>query len=171
MEQLMVTQCGPRIILGKLLPFAIVGILEVAFVIAAALLVFHTPLREAFRCCLAVQYCFFFQRSELVFSFLLFLKLRQQAMMSSFFFFMPAMLLSGFAFPIRNMPPVVQILTCLNPLRYFMQIVRALFLKGTSPARCIRKSLRFSSSELSSSASVRSNSTKSWIKTAGRSQV
>jgi ABC-2 type transport system permease protein len=51
-------------------------------------------------------------------------------MMSSFFFFMPAMLLSGFAFPIRNMPVAVQYLTYLNPLRYFMQIVRDLFLKG-----------------------------------------
>jgi len=51
--------------------------------------------------------------------------------MSSFFFFMPAMLLSGFAFPIRNMPAIVQYLTYLNPLRYFMQIVRDLFLKGT----------------------------------------
>jgi ABC-2 type transport system permease protein len=51
-------------------------------------------------------------------------------MMSSFLFFMPAMLLSGFAFPIRNMPVSVQYLTYLNPLRYFMQIVRDLFLKG-----------------------------------------
>jgi len=51
-------------------------------------------------------------------------------MMSSFFFFMPAMLLSGFAFPIRNMPAPVQCLTYLNPLRYFMRIVRDLFLKG-----------------------------------------
>jgi len=51
-------------------------------------------------------------------------------MMSSFFFFMPAMLLSGFAFPIRNMPAPVQYLTYLNPLRYFMRIVRDLFLKG-----------------------------------------
>ena len=51
-------------------------------------------------------------------------------MMSSFFFFMPAMLLSGFAFPIRNMPQLVQYITLLNPVRYFMQIVRGLFLKG-----------------------------------------
>jgi drug efflux transport system permease protein len=51
-------------------------------------------------------------------------------MMSSFFFFMPALLLSGFAFPIRNMPDSVQFLTYLNPLRYFMKIVRDLFLKG-----------------------------------------
>ena len=50
--------------------------------------------------------------------------------MSSFFFFVPAMLLSGFAFPIRNMPVLVQYLTYLNPIRYFIQIVRNVFLKG-----------------------------------------
>ena len=56
---------------------------------------------------------------------------QQQAMMASFFFFMPAFMLSGFAFPIHNMPIVVQYLTYLNPVRYFMEIVRGIFLKGT----------------------------------------
>jgi ABC-2 type transport system permease protein len=51
--------------------------------------------------------------------------------MSSFFFFTPAFMLSGFAFPIRNMPLAVQLLSYLNPLRYFIQIVRGIFLKGT----------------------------------------
>jgi ABC-2 type transport system permease protein len=55
---------------------------------------------------------------------------QQQAMMASFFFFMPALLLSGFAFPVRNMPLPVQYLTYANPLRHFMEIVRGLFLKG-----------------------------------------
>jgi ABC-2 type transport system permease protein len=55
---------------------------------------------------------------------------QQQAMISTFFFFFPAMLLSGFAFPIANMPEVVQWCTYLNPLRYFLVIVRAIFLKG-----------------------------------------
>jgi ABC-2 type transport system permease protein len=55
---------------------------------------------------------------------------QQQAMMSTFFFFFPAMLLSGFAYPIANMPPAVQWLTYLNPLRYFLVIVRGIFLKG-----------------------------------------
>jgi ABC-2 type transport system permease protein len=55
---------------------------------------------------------------------------QQQAMISTFFFFFPAMLLSGFAFPIANMPEPVQWLTLFNPLRYFMVIVRAIFLKG-----------------------------------------
>jgi ABC-2 type transport system permease protein len=55
---------------------------------------------------------------------------QQQAMMSSFFFFQPAFMLSGFTFPIRNMPLAVQYLSYLNPVRYFMEIVRGVFLKG-----------------------------------------
>jgi len=55
---------------------------------------------------------------------------QQQAMMSAFFFIFPAMLLSGFAFPIENMPVPVQWLTYLNPLRYYLIIIRSVFLKG-----------------------------------------
>ena len=56
---------------------------------------------------------------------------QQQAVMGSFFFFTPAFMLSGFAFPIRNMPLPVQLLSYLDPVRYFMTIVRGIFLKGT----------------------------------------
>ena len=56
---------------------------------------------------------------------------QQQAMMSSFFFSMPAFMLSGFTFPIRNMPASIQALAYLNPVRYFMEIVRGIFLKGS----------------------------------------
>jgi ABC-2 type transport system permease protein len=55
---------------------------------------------------------------------------QQQAMMSAFFFQFPAMLLSGFVFPIANMPEVIQWLTYINPLRYFLVIIRGIFLKG-----------------------------------------
>ena len=55
---------------------------------------------------------------------------QQQAMMSAFFFQFPAVLLSGFVFPIANMPEAVQWLTYLNPLRYFLVIIRGIFLKG-----------------------------------------
>jgi ABC-2 type transport system permease protein len=55
---------------------------------------------------------------------------QQQAMMSTFFFYFPAVLLSGFMFPITNMPQVIQWLTYMNPLRYFLVIIRSIFLKG-----------------------------------------
>jgi ABC-2 type transport system permease protein len=56
---------------------------------------------------------------------------QQQAMMTMFFFFVPAILLSGFVFPIANMPPIVQYLTYADPLRYFLVIIRGIFLKGS----------------------------------------
>ena len=55
---------------------------------------------------------------------------QQQAMMSTFFFITPAMMLSGFIFPIANMPEIIQWFTYLNPLRYFLIIIRGIFLKG-----------------------------------------
>jgi len=58
---------------------------------------------------------------------------QQRAMMSTFFLYFPAVLLSGFMFPIANMPEAIQWLTCLNPLRYFLVIIRGLSLKGMGP--------------------------------------
>jgi ABC-2 type transport system permease protein len=57
-------------------------------------------------------------------------KTQQQAMMSAFFFTMPSVMLSGFVFPIENMPKFIQYLTYLNPLKYFLIIINSIFLKG-----------------------------------------
>jgi ABC-2 type transport system permease protein len=131
MEQLMVTPIRPfELMLGKLLPFAIVGIIEVVIVIAAALLIFDTPIRGSIPLLFGCTILFLLSTLGVGLFISTISRTQQQAMMSSFFFFMPALLLSGFAFPIRNMPVIVQYLTYLNPLRYFMQIVRNLFLKG-----------------------------------------
>ena len=131
MEQLMVTPMRPfELIMGKLLPFAMVGVLEVAFVVLAALAVFRIPIRGSIPLLFGCSLLFLLSTLGVGLFISTISRTQQQAMMSSFFFFMPAMLLSGFAFPIRNMPPVVQVLTHLNPLRYFIQIVRDLFLKG-----------------------------------------
>jgi ABC-2 type transport system permease protein len=117
--------------LGKLLPFGLIGLADVALVTVAALLLFDIPLRGS------VLFLFFCSAAFLLTTLGVGLfistisRTQQQALMSSFFFFMPAIMLSGFTFPIRNMPEPVQILTYLNPLRYFMQIVRGVFLKGT----------------------------------------
>jgi ABC-2 type transport system permease protein len=131
MEQLMVTPVrSAELIMGKLLPFAIVGVFEVAIVVVAALLVFRTPIRGNILLLFGCAVLFLLSTLGVGLFISTISQTQQQAMMSSFFFFMPAMLLSGFAFPIRNMPTIVQYLTYLNPLRYFMQIVRDLFLKG-----------------------------------------
>jgi ABC-2 type transport system permease protein len=58
-------------------------------------------------------------------------KTQQQAMMTTFFFILPFFMLSGFVFPIVNMPTIVRWMTYLNPLRYMLEIIRGIFLKGT----------------------------------------
>jgi ABC-2 type transport system permease protein len=132
LEQLMVTPIRPlELMLGKTLPFAAVGLIQVGFVTVAALVVFEIPLRGSvlllFFC--AVIYLMTTLGVGLFLSTVS--QTQQQAVMGSFFFFVPAFMLSGFAFPIRNMPPLVQWLSYLDPLRYFMRIVRGIFLKGT----------------------------------------
>ena len=135
MEQLMVTPVRPiELMLGKTLPFAMVGLVEVVLVTSAALLVFHIPLRGSVLLLLvcAVLYLLTSLGAGLFLSTIS--QTQQQAMMAAFFFYMPAFMLSGFAFPIHNMPAAVQYLTFLNPLRYFMEIVRGIFLKGVGIA-------------------------------------
>jgi ABC-2 type transport system permease protein len=135
MEQLLVTPVKPlELIIGKLLPFAAVGVVEVALVVVAALLIFHVPIRGNILLLFGCSLLYLLSTLGVGLFISTISQTQQQAMMASFFFFMPAMLLSGFAFPIRNMPPAAQYLTYLNPLRYFMQIVRDLFLKGVGVA-------------------------------------
>jgi len=132
MEQLMVTPLRPiELMLGKLLPFAVVGLLQVIVVTVAALLIFGIPFRGNPLLLFASSIFFLLTTLGIGLFISTISRTQQQAMMTSFFFFMPALLLSGFSFPIRNMPRPAQILTYLNPLRYFMEIVRSLFLKGT----------------------------------------
>ena len=131
MEQLMVTPIRPiELMLGKTLPFAAVGLLEVLMVTGAALLIFGIPFRGSMLLLLGCAAAFLLTTlgSGLLISTVS--STQQQAMMASFFFFMPAFMLSGFAFPIRNMPQAIQVLTYLNPVRYFMEIVRGIFIKG-----------------------------------------
>jgi len=131
MEQLMVTPMRPiELMLGKTLPFALVGIIDMLIITTAALLIFRVPFRGNF---LLLMFCavLFLMTSLGAGLFLSTVsQTQQQANMMSFFFNTPAFMLSGFTFPIRNMPVAVQYLTYLNPLRYFMECVRGVFLKG-----------------------------------------
>ncbi len=131
MEQLMVTPIQPvELMLGKMLPFALVGVLEVILVTTAALLVFQIPFRGSGLVLLGCALLFLLSTLGVGLFVSTISQTQQQAMMVSFFFFMPGFMLSGFAFPIRNMPVLIQYLTYLNPIRYFIEIVRGLFLKG-----------------------------------------
>ena len=131
MEQLMVTPIRPiELILGKTLPFAAVGLFDVALVATLARLLFHIPFRGSilFLGCCAVLFLMTTLGAGLFISTVS--RTQQQAMMTMFLMFQPFFLLSGFAFPIRNMPVVAQYLTYLNPVRYFLEITRGIFLKG-----------------------------------------
>ena len=131
MEQLMVTPMRPiELMLGKTLPFAVVGLLDLVLVTSAALLLFRVPLRGSVLLLLASSILFLLTSLGAGLLISTVSQTQQQAMMSSFFFALPCFMLSGFAFPLQNMPAVVQWLTYLNPLRYFIEIVRGLFLKG-----------------------------------------
>lgn len=131
MEQLMVTPIRPiELMLGKTLPFAGVGLLQMTLVTLAALLVFRIPFRGSPLLLAGCAVLFLMTTLGAGLFISTVSETQQQAMMASFFFFSPAFMLSGFAFPIRNMPVAVQYLTYLNPVRYFMEIVRGLFLKG-----------------------------------------
>jgi ABC-2 type transport system permease protein len=131
MEQIIVSPIRPaEFVLGKTAPFALIGFLDVNLISAIGVFWFEVPIRGSLWMILlaAVIYLITILGIGLLISTVS--HTQQQAMMGTFFFFFPAMLLSGFAFPIANMPEVVQWATYLNPLRYFLVILRGIFLKG-----------------------------------------
>lgn len=131
LDQLMVTPVFPaEVLLGKTVPFAIIAFGEVAFVTSVAVFLFRIPVRGSLTLLFACTglYLLSCLGAGLLISTIA--RTQQQAMMTTFLFVLPAILLSGFAFPIHNMPPLVQGLTYLDPLRYFLVIIRGIFLKG-----------------------------------------
>jgi ABC-2 type transport system permease protein len=131
MEQVMVTPIRPaEFILGKTVPSAIIGIIDMVIIAVIAVLWFGIPLRGSYSLLLFATGLYLM--TSLGFGLLISTacQTQQQALMITFFFFFPAVLLSGFMFPIQNMPRIVQWITYVNPLRYFMVIIRGIFLKG-----------------------------------------
>lgn len=129
-EQLIVSPIRPlELILGKLIPVAAVGIIDIFLVTGLMVLFFHVPLRGSL-------VLLFFSSSLFLLTTLglgLYISTRadtqQEALMSMFLCAQPLVLLSGFVFPIANMPQIIQLVTYVNPLRYFLVIVRGIFLK------------------------------------------
>jgi len=132
LEQLMVTPIKPHeLIAGKLIPFVIIGAIDVALVLSIARFWFDVPMLGSLLVLLGLSGLFILTTLGLGLFISTIAKSQQQAMLiAQFFFFMPFIFLSGFAFPIANMPEVIQYLTYLIPLRYFLEIVRGVFLKG-----------------------------------------
>ncbi len=132
MEQLMVTPLRPgEMILGKTIPFIIIAQIQMIAVTIFAKLWFQVPIKGSIGL-LALATCLFLLSTLGLGLFISTVsRSQQQAMMTTFFFLLPMFMLSGFVFPIHNMPVVVQWLTYLNPLRYMLVIIRGIFLKGT----------------------------------------
>jgi ABC-2 type transport system permease protein len=133
LEQLLVTPIKPyQLILGKLIPFSIIGFMDVVFVLTIARFWFDVPMVGSLPLLFALSGLFILTTLGLGLFISTIAKSQQQAMMiAQFFFFMPFMYLSGFTFPIANMPKFIQVITYIIPLRYFLEIVRGIFLKGS----------------------------------------
>ena len=132
MEQLMVTPIRSfELILGKTLPFVLISFIDVLVVTAIGVSWFNVPIHGSLALLLFGAGLYLMSTIGIGLFISTISQTQQQALMSSFFFYLPAVLLSGFMFPISNMPEPAQWLTYLNPLRYFLVIIRDIFLKGS----------------------------------------
>lgn len=131
LEQLLVSPLRPgELILGKTLPFALIGLVDTGLVVTVALLWFRIPFRGSPLLLVLGTVLFLFSALGLGLLISSISNTQQEAFMSAFLVFLPVILLSGFMFPVGSMPRGFQALTLLNPLRHYLEIVRALFLKG-----------------------------------------
>jgi len=135
LEQLVVTPIKPsELMLGKMLPFVAIGFLDVVLILFVAGAWFRVPIAGSLLLLFALTTVFLMTTLGIGLFVSTVSRTQQQAMMTAFFIMMPSIMLSGFMFPIENMPRAVQFLTYLIPLRYFLTIVRGIFLKGVGLA-------------------------------------
>lgn len=131
MEQLMVTPLKPfELMLGKTIPFAAIGFFDVFLVTAVGVFWFDIPIKGSFELLPMSTAAYLISVLGIGLFISTISRTQQQAMMATFLFYIPSVLLSGFMFPIENMPAIIQFATYLNPLRYFLVIIRGIFLKG-----------------------------------------
>ncbi len=131
LEQIMVTPIRPwELMVGKTVPFALFGLLDVIMIALIGVFWFEVPLKGNPIVLLLGAVLFLVSSVAIGLFISTICSTQQQAQISTFFFTMPAFTLSGFAFPIENMPEWIQFLTYANPLRYFLVIIRGVFLKA-----------------------------------------
>jgi len=120
-----------ELIVGKLLPYAGIGLVDVLLVLAVAVFWFGVPMRGSVALLLGLSLCYVLNTLALGLLVSTVSRTQQQAMMTAaFFVMMPMVYLSGFVFPIENMPAAIQPVTYAIPLRYYLVIVRGIMLKG-----------------------------------------
>jgi ABC-2 type transport system permease protein len=132
LEQLNVTPLRRwQLIVGKLLPYGLIGMIDIFLVVGVARFWFRVPLLGSFGLLFVLSLVFLLSTLGLGLFVSTISENQQQAMMTATFFFLtPMIYLSGFVFPIENMPAAIRPFTYLIPLRYYLVIVRGIFLKG-----------------------------------------
>jgi ABC-2 type transport system permease protein len=132
LEQLIVTPIRPlQMIIGKLAPFIIISFIDITLVLIVGVFYFRVPVRGSVLLLYGLSGIFLLSTLGLGLFISTISSTQQQAMMTSVFFVMlPMNFLSGFVFPIENMPRIIQYITYALPLRYYFVIIRGIFLKG-----------------------------------------
>ncbi len=135
LDQLRVSPLGAfELLLGKTIPFALVGMADLALISTVARLWFEVPMRGSAALLLGATLLFLLCGLGLGLVVSTISKTQQEAFLSSFLIFIPTILLSGFMFPVSSMPTVFRWLTLGNPLRHFLECVRGIFLRGATAA-------------------------------------
>jgi len=138
MENLLSTPVHPgEVIVGKIVPYIMVGYVQVALVLLAAKFMFDVPFIGSVPLLLALTFLFIVANLAVGITFSTIAKNQLQAVQMAFFFFLPSLLLSGYMFPFRGMPGWAQDLGECLPLTHFLRIVRGILLKGNGLAECV----------------------------------
>lgn len=131
-DQLLVTPLRPvEILIGKTLPGFLIGLAEASVIMLAAVFWFKVPLLGSLVTLYTGIILFLLSGVGVGLMISSFAVTQQQGLLGAFIFMVPSIILSGFATPIRNMPELVQDITLINPMRYFMVVLRGVFLEGT----------------------------------------
>ena len=135
MENLLATPVRPsEVMVGKILPYVLIGYLQLGVILGAAFALFDVPMVGSLGLLLLLIGVFIVANLGVGFTFSTIARNQLQAMQATFFFFLPSMLLSGFMFPFRGMPVWAQNIGEVLPLTHFLRIVRGILLKGNGVA-------------------------------------
>jgi len=138
MENLLATPVRPfEVMVGKILPYIVVGYIQVSLILVVARFVFDVPMFGSLPLLYAVALLFIAANLAVGITFSTLAKNQLQAVQMAFFFFLPSILLSGFMFPFRGMPEWAQAIGSCLPNTHFLRIVRGILLKGNGPAEII----------------------------------
>jgi drug efflux transport system permease protein len=131
LEQLLVSPLTPgELILGKTIPFALIGLVDLVLITGVALLWFRIPFRGSALLLLLASVLYILSALGVGLFISTISRTQQEAFMAVFLVYMPTILLSGFMFPVTSMPPLFRWLTLANPMRHYLEIVRGIFLRG-----------------------------------------